>query len=66
MLKVQYKTDMALFFSSTIINIGNGKNNHFWEARWVQGTSPKEMAPNLFKQARFKRRSVSYEMQNLN
>jgi hypothetical protein len=32
----------------------------------VQGTSPKEMAPNLFKQVRFKRRSISYEMQNLN
>jgi hypothetical protein len=32
----------------------------------VQGTSPKEMAPNLFKEVRFKRRSISYEMQNLN
>jgi hypothetical protein len=28
----------------------------------VQGISPKEMTPNLFKQARYKRRSVRYEM----
>jgi hypothetical protein len=50
--------DRELFFVSTTINIGNEKNTSFWEAKWLQGSTPKEIAPSLFKRARFKKRSV--------
>jgi hypothetical protein len=56
--------DRALFFSSTYIIIGNGNIMPFWEARWLHGTAPKVIAPNLFKQTRFKNRNVSTEMKN--
>jgi hypothetical protein len=38
----------------------------FWEARWLHGATPKELTPNLYKLARFKKRSVFKELQNLN
>lgn len=56
----------ALFFSSTYITIGNGRNTPFWEARWLRGASPKDIAPNLFMASRCKRRMISTELQNFN
>jgi hypothetical protein len=41
-------------------------NASFWEARWLNGVSPKDLAPNLFKQARFKFRTVQKELNNMN
>jgi hypothetical protein len=38
--------------------VGDGKNTPFWEARWIDGSTPKELAPNLFKLARFKKRNM--------
>jgi hypothetical protein len=55
-------TDRSLFFSSTIIHIGNGKDNPFWEARWVHGAAPKDLAPGLYQTARYKKRSVFDEL----
>jgi hypothetical protein len=55
---------MALFFESTVINIGNSVNTPFWEARWLNGVSPKDLAPNLHQQARFKNRTVSRKLTN--
>jgi hypothetical protein len=46
------------------VTIGNGKNTPFWEVRWLHGIVPKEIAPNLHKVARYKSRSISYELQN--
>lgn len=34
----------------------------FWEARWLNGVAPKDLAPNLYKQARFKYRAVFTEV----
>jgi hypothetical protein len=31
---------------------------HLWEANWLNGTSPMLLVPNLYKQARFKFRTV--------
>lgn len=64
--EVMDKTERDLFFSTTKINIGNGKNTPFWEGRWLNGTSPKQLAPNLFQLVRFKTRSVAKELSNLN
>jgi hypothetical protein len=54
LLKVTDSTDRQLFFCSTEISIGNGKDAPFWEARWLNGLSLKELAPNLYQVARMK------------
>jgi hypothetical protein len=59
LLKFHDKSDRALFFASTVIT-------PFWDVRWLNGVSPKELAPNLYKQARFKFRTVGKELQNFN
>jgi hypothetical protein len=59
-------TDRHLFFCSTTVSIGDGRSTAFWEARWLNGISPKEIAPNLYNLARYKRRKVSTEMQSSN
>jgi hypothetical protein len=57
---------MQLFFSSTTIDVRDGMNTPFWEARWMNGIAPKEIVPSLFRPARFKNRSVHKELQNSN
>jgi hypothetical protein len=66
LLRYQGRTDSALFFASTLITVGDGKNTPFWEAKWVDGASPMELAPNLYSQARYKFRIVHHELQNFN
>jgi hypothetical protein len=63
-LKITDHTDRSLFFCCSRISVGNGKNTPFWEANWLGGTTPKELAPNLYKSARFKKRNVYIELQN--
>jgi hypothetical protein len=48
LLKITDQADRDLFFSSTVVSIGDGKVTPFWEARWLMGASPKELAPNLY------------------
>jgi hypothetical protein len=66
LLNIHDKTDRAIFFSSTTILIGDGRKTPFWKAKWIYGVSPKDLAPSLYKAARFKRRNVAMEMQNNN
>lgn len=66
LLKIQDKTDRALFFNSTYMLVGNGQNTPFWEAKWLQGAAPKDLAPKLFRVARFRRRNVAAELVNHN
>jgi hypothetical protein len=66
LLRITDHIDRNLFFSSTVVHIGDGRNTLFWEARWLQGAAPKDLASNLFKLARFKHRNVYTELQNLN
>jgi hypothetical protein len=66
LIKITDYTDRQLFFSLTVISIGNRRNTPFWERRWISGASPRELAPNLFKAARFKARSVYIELSNNN
>jgi hypothetical protein len=58
LLKVTDPLERQLFFISTTIQIENGRNTPFWEARWLQGLAPKDLAPSLYNSARFKTRSV--------
>lgn len=66
LLKTRDVTDRNLFFSSTYIIVGDGRNTPFWEANWLNGAAPKALAPNLYQRARFKHRTVHKEMENLN
>jgi hypothetical protein len=66
LLKVTNQIDRQLFFSSTTVQIGNGKASPFWESRWLMGSAPKELAPSLYEVARFKTRIVHVELQNNN
>jgi hypothetical protein len=65
-LQVHYSTDRELFFQSTFIHIGNGRSTPFWEAKWLHGAAPKDLAPNLFKSAKFKKRMVHTELRDYN
>jgi hypothetical protein len=55
MLQINDPTDRIPFFNSTYIQVGNGRNTPFWKAKWIQGAAPKDLAPGLFKSARFKK-----------
>jgi hypothetical protein len=66
LLRHQDRTNRSLFFATTVISVGDGANTPFWEANWLNGTSPKMLAPNLYKQARFKFRTVKRELNNMN
>jgi hypothetical protein len=65
LLKHEDSIDRALFFNSTYVHIGNGKNTPFWDAKWLLGSAPKDIAPNLYKGARFKNRTVHVELNNI-
>jgi hypothetical protein len=39
------KDDMELFYALTSVTIGNGTKASFWEDSWVDGISPKVLAP---------------------
>jgi hypothetical protein len=39
---------MNIFYAATEITLGNGLKAPFWEAPWLQGRKPKEIAPLIF------------------
>jgi hypothetical protein len=66
MLKISDPTNCQLFFCSTVMHVGDGKNTPFWESRWLNGLSPKDLPPTVYGLTRFKQRSISTELHNLN
>jgi hypothetical protein len=46
--------DRHLFNASTIISVENGKTASFWNSSWLNGTSPRNVAPTLYKKAKRK------------
>ena len=51
-------TDHQLFAASTTLTIGNGENIAFWSSAWIQGMSPKDVAPSIYKISKRKNRSL--------
>jgi hypothetical protein len=45
------EADAALFRACTTTVLGNGNSTKFWTDRWLQGHSPKEISPNIYKLA---------------
>jgi hypothetical protein len=64
LLKITDVIDTKLFFCSTTVIVGDGRNTPFWEARWLDGVAPRDLTPGLFKVARFKRRIMHDELKN--
>jgi hypothetical protein len=44
--------------------VGDEKSTPFWEARWLHEAAPKDITPSLFKNARFKSRTITKEPHN--
>jgi hypothetical protein len=44
--------DRELFAASTVVSIGDGRTASFWSSSWVDGKTPKSMAPSLFVKSR--------------
>jgi len=42
------KEERELFFASTYMSLGDGRTAKFWEDRWLQGRSIREIAPQLY------------------
>jgi hypothetical protein len=66
LLKSHDEPVKALFFCSTYMLVGNGRNTPFWESKWLHGTAPKDIAPGLFRLTRYKNRNVAVELRNGN
>jgi hypothetical protein len=46
--------DMQIFYAATSITIGNGMKTPFWHAPWLNGRSPKDIAPTIFESSKRK------------
>jgi uncharacterized protein YodC (DUF2158 family) len=42
------KMELDAFAASTSMVVGNGESALFWEDRWLDGKSIKEMAPKVY------------------
>lgn len=58
------RRDRDLFDASTIITVRDGKTAVFWTSTWIQGTSPRNLAPTLFQKAKRKKISVQKAIQD--
>jgi hypothetical protein len=56
--------DMDLFYSATTINLGNGKKTPFWQAPWLQGRKPIDIAPLIFGSSKRKNWKVAQALHN--
>jgi hypothetical protein len=56
--------DRTLFFNSTFIHIRDGGKYSLLGGKMAGGLAPKDIAPNLYKLVRFKKKTVHVELQN--
>jgi hypothetical protein len=48
-LDLQFSAEeQALFFASTTMSLGDGRTARFWEDRWIDGKSTRELVPHLY------------------
>jgi hypothetical protein len=52
------KAELDIFAASTSMTLGNGESALFWEDRWLDGRSIKELAPEVFALVPKRRRKV--------
>lgn len=58
------EVDKQFFRASTHVTLGDGNKASFWESTWLDGRAPRDIAPNLFKLARPKNRTVRQGLRN--
>jgi mannosylglycoprotein endo-beta-mannosidase len=58
------EVDHQLFRASTVVTLGNGTQERFWNSSWLEVMAPRDMAPNLFKLAWRKNRTAAEELTN--
>ncbi|KAF8730242.1 hypothetical protein HU200_017220 [Digitaria exilis] len=56
--------ELELFRTCTTIVLGDGRRVSFWHDRWLQGKSPKEIAPNIYRLAWRKNERVATTLAN--
>ena len=59
-------TDRCLFNAATKVTVGDGHKASFWGSSWLDGLSPKSIAPELFAASRRKNRRVHDALLNYN
>lgn len=57
-------TDRQLFSSYTSLQLGDGSVAVFWKDHWLNGEAPNQLAPDIFKLARFKNLTVKEALCN--
>jgi hypothetical protein len=50
---------MELFYTATIITVGNGKKTPFWHAPWLEGKRPIDIAPLIYAASKRKKWKVA-------
>jgi hypothetical protein len=51
--------DMEIFYAATIISLGDDRKTSFWNAPWLGGKSPKDVAPKIFDLCKRKKWTVA-------
>jgi hypothetical protein len=54
--------DMEIFYAATTITLGNGKKTPFWQAPWLHGRKPIDVAPLIYAVSKRKNWKVSHAM----
>lgn len=54
--------DRQLFRTSTTVTVENGTKAKFWHCSWINGRAPIDIAPNLYKLAWRKKRTVKKDL----
>jgi hypothetical protein len=56
--------DIDLFVAATKVIIGNGKKALFWEASWINGMRPKDIAPLIFDLSKCKKCTIAKALED--
>jgi hypothetical protein len=56
--------DMEIFYAATTITLGNGRKTPFWNALWLEGKTPKDIAPKIYELCKKKNWKVSQALQD--
>jgi hypothetical protein len=58
------KDDMEIFYAATTITIGDGRKTPFWEAPWLDGSKPIDLAPLIFASSKRKAWNVKKALED--